>query len=167
MNSLLEESIEAWEDVRGGVIEEVENVPAEKFSFRPADGVRSFGELVVHILEVPLMMVGELTREDGDFTRKPYPQLIEEYAGSVQALKTKRELLAALDSTVREGIAEFRRAGELHMLQYIKRFDGKEGTRLAWFNHGVAHEMYHRGQLALYQRHLGLTPALTQRIYGS
>jgi uncharacterized damage-inducible protein DinB len=52
------------------------------------------------------------------------------------------------------------------MLQTITRFDGKQGTRLAWFHHGIAHEMYHRGQLALYQRHLGLTPALTKLIAG-
>ncbi|MFN2386233.1 MAG: DinB family protein [Thermoanaerobaculia bacterium] len=53
------------------------------------------------------------------------------------------------------------------MLQFINRFDGQKGTRLAWMNHGIAHEEYHRGQLALYARLLGRTPALTRRIKGS
>ena len=52
------------------------------------------------------------------------------------------------------------------MLQFIRRFDGKMGTRLAWMNHGVAHEEYHRGQIALSARLLGRVPALTQQILG-
>jgi uncharacterized damage-inducible protein DinB len=52
------------------------------------------------------------------------------------------------------------------MLQRIRRFDGLLGTRLAWFEHGVAHEYYHCGQLALTARFMGVVPALTQRIRG-
>jgi uncharacterized damage-inducible protein DinB len=53
------------------------------------------------------------------------------------------------------------------MLQHIRRFDGEMGTRLAWMYHGISHEEYHRGQLALYARLLGRVPALTKRILGS
>jgi uncharacterized damage-inducible protein DinB len=53
------------------------------------------------------------------------------------------------------------------MLQLILRFDGEKGTRLAWFHHGISQEMYHRGQIVTYQRLMGLTPALTQRIRGA
>ncbi len=166
MKSLLEEAIEAWEDTRNGVIAEVENIPPKQFAYRPTDETRTVAELVVHILEVPLMMVGELTRADGDFRRKPYPKLIDEYSSSVQGLTKKPELITALRRTLRDGIASFRVVGELHMLQYITRFDGKPGTRLAWMHHGIAHEMYHRGQLALYQRQMGITPALTRLIRG-
>lgn len=167
MKSLLEEVIEAWEDTRAGVIAEVENIPPKEFGFRPTEDNRSVSELVVHIMEVGLMMSGELTREGGDFRRKPYDKLIDEYARSIQHLSSKRELLAALRSTLRDGVKAFREAGELRMLQLITRFDGNQGTRLAWFNHGIAHEMYHRGQLALYQRHMGIMPALTKRISGT
>jgi uncharacterized damage-inducible protein DinB len=53
------------------------------------------------------------------------------------------------------------------MLGLINRFDGKAGTRMAWMNHAIAHEEYHRGQLALYARLAGRVPALTQRIRGT
>ncbi len=66
----------------------------------------------------------------------------------------------------RDGERALRRAGELHILQSIRRFDGKPGTRLAWMNHGIAHEEYHRGQIALYARLLGRVPALTRLIQG-
>ena len=52
------------------------------------------------------------------------------------------------------------------MLQLIERFDGEKGTRLAWLYHGIAQEEYHRGQLALYARLIGIEPALTRRIRG-
>jgi uncharacterized damage-inducible protein DinB len=33
-------------------------------------------------------------------------------------------------------------------------------------NHGISHEEYHRGQLAVYARLVGRVPALTKRIQG-
>jgi uncharacterized damage-inducible protein DinB len=165
--TILDEAIEAWEDARSGVIDEVENVPADKFDFRPAPETRTVSELVLHILEVSLMMVGELTREDTNFHREPWPRLLARYSKPVDGISGKRQLLAALRSTLREGIKAFRGAGELHMMQQIVRFDGEKGTRLAWFHHGISHEMYHRGQMAVYQRSMGMTPALTKRIEGS
>jgi uncharacterized damage-inducible protein DinB len=167
MDTLLEEAIESWQDARNGVIEEVENLPANRFDFRPTPDVRSVTELIVHIMEVSLMMAGELTREDTNLRRYPWPKLLAHYSKPIANVSGKKQLLAALRSTLRDGVGEFRRAGELHMLQLILRFDGKKGTRLQWFHHGINQEMYHRGQLALYARVMGITPALTQRIQAS
>lgn len=164
---LLEEALDAWTDARNGVIEEVENVPADRFDFRPTPEVRSVAEMVRHILEVSLMMVGELTRDDTDFRRLPWPRMLEAYAGDVQRLQTKDELLSALLGTLADGRERFASVGELHMLQLIERFDGEFGTRLAWLHHGIAQEMYHRGQLATYARLMGLEPALTRKIRGA
>jgi uncharacterized damage-inducible protein DinB len=69
-----------------------------------------------------------------------------------------------LKATHAQGARSLRQAGELRLLQLVRRFDGKRGTRLAWLNHGIAHEEYHRGQIALYARLLGRTPALTRLI---
>ena len=52
------------------------------------------------------------------------------------------------------------------MLQLVVRFDGEKGTRMAWLFHGIDQEMYHRGQLALYQRLMNIEPALTKKIRG-
>ncbi|MBI4409699.1 MAG: DinB family protein [Gemmatimonadetes bacterium] len=161
--SLLEEALEAWQYAREGVIDELDNLGEDELGFRPTPENRSAAELVLHIVESGLLMVGELTRPDGDFQRQSYEAHLREHAGSLRA-KTKKELLALLRRTHAEGDRRFREAGELHLLQYIRRFDGLPGTRLAWMNHGIAHEEYHRGQLALYARLLGRVPALTQRI---
>lgn len=111
-------------------------------------------------------MVGELTGSDGDFTRQGFLAFLTEYAADVEALRDRRALLQALRSQLDEGTEAFARVGELHMLQYITRFDGQEGTRLAWMHHGIAQEEYHRGQLAWAARLFGEEPALTKLIRG-
>ena len=71
--NLLEEALESWTDARQGLIDEVSNIPVKAFDFRPTSAVRSVTELVVHILEVAMMMTGELTRTDTNFHRLPWP----------------------------------------------------------------------------------------------
>ena len=51
-------------------------------------------------------------------------------------------------------------------LQQIVQFNGEKATRLSWMHHGIAHEEYHRGQIALYARLAGEVPALTKLIMG-
>ncbi len=164
--TLFEEALEAWAGTRRGVIEELQDVPEKELVFRPREESRSVAELIRHILESGQMMAGELSRPSGDFHRKSYEGFHQEYGRGVGSKRSKKDLLAALRQMHREGEARLRRAGELHMLQLIRRFDGEMGTRLAWMNHGIAHEEYHRGQLALYARLLNRVPALTQRILG-
>ena len=166
LTTILEEAIESWQDVRMGFIEEVKNIPAKHWDFRPTPEVRSVREIVVHVLEIAMMMTGELTREDTDFRRAPWPKLLKIYAGPAYKAKTRAELLRLLKSQLLEGGKKFRVAGELHMLQHITRFDGNKGTRMAWFYHGIDQEMYHRGQITVYARLLGIVPALTQKILG-
>ena len=164
--SSLDETLEGWRGDREGLIAEVENIPADQFDFRPAPGVKNVRELIQHILEVAMMMTGELTRPDTNFKRAPWPKLLEMYAGAAYKAKTKAELLALLASQMQDAEKRFREAGELALLQTMERFDGKLGTKYAWLHHGIAQEMYHRGQIATYERVMGIEPALTRLIRG-
>lgn len=166
--NLLEETLDAWSDVRAGVIGEVENLSDDAMGFRPAEGARTLAELVQHVVENGLLMTGELTLPAGDFRRRPYPDLLAEHTGGydLPSAQSRSQLLDLLRSTHEDGDRRFREVGELFMLQYIHRFDGLPGTRLAWLNHGIAHEYYHGGQIALYARLMNVTPALTKQIRG-
>ena len=164
--SLLEETLEAWRDAREGIIAEVANLPANRMDWRPVEGVRTITELVQHILEVSMMMTGELTRADTDFARRPWPELLAMYAKPAYRAKTRAALVRLLADQMDDADEKFRAAGELQLYQFIRRFDGELGTKFTWLQHGIAQEMYHRGQLALYARLLGLVPALTQQIQG-
>ena len=165
-NSLLDEALEAWQYTRAGVINEIKNLPDVSLSFRPATNSRTPMEIAMHIVESGLMMAGELSRPDGNFRRKTFPQFMKEYTKGLKPAANKKQLVQLLTKTREDGEKKLRAAGSLHMLQHITRFDDEQGTRLAWMNHGVSHEEYHRGQLALYARLVGRVPALTQLIHG-
>ena len=164
--SQLEETLEAWRFAREGVRDELKNLPADRMDFRPTPESRTVRELTQHILEVAMMMTGELTRPDTNLHRAPWPKLLRMHAMEAYRAKTKAQLVRLLNSQLRDGERRFRTAGELASLQLITRFDGKQGTKLEWLHHGVAHEEYHRGQLALYARLMGIEPALTKLIRG-
>ena len=165
--SLLEEALDAWADARRGVIAELRCVPAGQIDFRPADGAQSAAEIAQHIVDTALMWCGELSDPAGDFTRKSFPGFIREYGTPKKERPgDKAGLVSLLRTTHAQGARQLRETGGVGMLQTIRRFDGELWTRLAWLQHGIAHEEYHRGQLALYVRLLGKTPALTKLIQG-
>lgn len=161
------ESLDAWRDARRGLISEVENIPADKFDFRPTADVRSVRELLQHILEGSMMMVGELSQDQPNFRRMSFPEFMEEFASRARNVQTKQELLDLLGSQVEEGVAKFNAVGADAMMGPVTNFDGSTWSRMQWFFHGMTEEMYHRGQLTTYARLMGLVPALTQRIQAS
>lgn len=161
---MLEETLEAWGYTRSGVIDELENIPEDKYQFQPTPASRTVAELAQHIIESALMATGELNRPDGSFQRKPYPEFIEEYAGTRARTTHKAALIGLLRTTHEEAMTAFRKTGQAGLLREIVQFNGEPATRLTWLNHAIAHEEYHRGQLALYARLLGRVPALTQAI---
>ena len=162
--SFLEETLTAWRDVREGLIDEVRNVPASRFDFRPVESVRSVRELVEHILEVAWFVTAELSRPDTNLRRYPMSQWRRRYAGELRDAKTKQDLVRRLRSQYRDAARAFRAMGDLGLWQAIIQFDGTPATRFQWLHHAIAQEMYHRGQLATYARLRGLEPALTRRI---
>jgi uncharacterized damage-inducible protein DinB len=164
--SLLDEALQAWAYTRDGVIAELKNLPESVLDFKPSAANRTTRELAQHILESGLMMDGELSRPDGDFQRQAYPEFLKEYAAGVSRHRTKAALIAALKRAHADGAKRIRAAGEVGMFQTIRQFNGDPATRLSWMHHGIAHEEYHRGQLALYARLVGRVPALTKLIQG-
>lgn len=165
--SLLEEALDAWTYARTGLVDEIRNLSAADLKFRPHPKSRTAAELAVHVVETSAMMAGELSRPDGNFQRKTFPAFMKEYARGIRPTSNKAELVRLLKRTLAEGQRKLGQAGDIHMLQVITQFNGEPCTRLTWMHHGIAHEEYHRAQVALYARLAGRVPALTQLIHGT
>ncbi|MDH7515383.1 MAG: DinB family protein [Bacteroidota bacterium] len=165
MNSpatLLEETLEYWYEVRKGLIKELQVIPASRIGFRATLETRSVCEILQHVLEVAIATVEELLREDTNFHRAPYPQLLHHYAPNISKADTQEKLVDLLVEQYKDATQRLRSAGSLFMMQFITKPDGTKGTRFAILTDAIAHEMYHRGQLTVYSRLLGLEPALTK-----
>jgi len=154
--------IESWKEVRAGFIEEVSQIPADQFSFRAAPDTRSVMELLQHVVEAQKCLVGESARPDTNLMRQSFADHIREYAPEVSSIKDKNGLLELMRSSMETTEATIRGAGD-ELNGSMQRFDGKELSKLDFLNSLLAHEMYHRGQLTVYERLLNIEPAMTQR----
>ncbi|MDP9178095.1 MAG: DinB family protein [Gemmatimonadota bacterium] len=163
----LEELLEAWRYTRDGIIAELVNLPESKLREPPAGLSRSALDLANHIVESGKLMAGELSRPDGDFQRKSYAALIGEYVNESDVASSKQEAVELLRRSHAEGDHGLRAAGAEQLSKPIRQFNGVPASRIAWLHHGISHEEYHRGQLAIYARLSGETPALTKLIMGS
>jgi uncharacterized damage-inducible protein DinB len=165
--SLLDDAIEALGFAREGTIAEAANIPDDRWSYRPHPNARSVSELVRHVIQAAAMLVGEASDPEGDFTRRPPQEQVAAHAVSLPPEASPSELREALEATHAVNVSRIRNAGESHMNTRITRFDGGTWRRLTYVFYATSHEDYHRGQLAIYARSMGLVPALTQRIHGT
>jgi uncharacterized damage-inducible protein DinB len=154
--------IGGWREVRAGLIDEVSQIPADKFSFRAAEGMRSVAELLQHLVESQKFLVGEACRPDTNLLRKSFAENIKEYAPDVRNVNEKEAIIQMLQAAMEDCEKQLRTHAD-EMKNTMKRFDGKEMTKLGFMSFAIAHEMYHRGQLTVYVRLLGIEPMLTQK----
>jgi uncharacterized damage-inducible protein DinB len=165
--NMLDELLEAWRYTREGVIAEAENLPRDRFTEKPAGLGRSALDLVNHIVESGWLMAGELSHPKGDFQRATWSELVAEHTPSGDYAQDVDAALEALRRSLAQGEAKLAAVGQQGMMRPIRQFSGVPASRMSWMHHGIAHEEYHRGQLALFARLLGVTPALTKAIYGT
>jgi uncharacterized damage-inducible protein DinB len=159
--SYLAEILHGWYEVRRGLMKEVHNIPPARFSFRPTLETRTIAELLHHILELSIVTAEELTRDDTNFQRAPYAHLVGIYAPNISRADTKEKLTNILVEQFKDAEERYQKAGEIYMMQLVPRPDGTRGTRMSILQETIAHEMYHRGQLTVYQRLFGISPAVT------
>ncbi len=95
--TILDEALEAWAYARRGVIDEIRNFSDDAMTFKPSAGSRSVIELGQQIIASGLLMAGELSHPDGNFRRKPYPELLRKHAGGHETPTSKGALLDALE----------------------------------------------------------------------
>ena len=158
----LEGIIGSWKEVRAGLIDEAAQIPADQFSFQATPDTRTVAQLLQHIIESQKFLAGEVCRPDTNILRQSFADQIKTYAAGVNEVNDKDGLLNLLRSSVDEAEAQLLAAAE-ELKNKMKRFDGKEMAKHSFLSFVIAHEMYHRGQLTIYERLLNIEPALTQR----
>lgn len=157
-----ESLITTWKEIRNGLIEEAEQVPADQFSFKATPETRSVAEVLQHIIETQAVLLGEACRPEANLFRQSFLEHIREYAPEVAATSDKNGLLGLLRTSMERAEATMR-ANEGNLSGSMTRFDGREMTKLEFLRFAASHEMYHRGQFTVYERLLNIKPALTAK----
>ena len=69
--AIVDEICAGWQEVRSGLIKEVESIPADQFGFRPAEGSRGVIEILQHIVETERVLSSEICCDDTNLKRAP------------------------------------------------------------------------------------------------
>ena len=154
--------VESWKEVRAGLIEEVSQIPADQFSFRATPDTRSVSEVVQHIVETQKILVGEATRPETNLMRQTLDDHAKEFAPDVAGVTDKNGLLELMRSSMETSEASLRAAGDA-LNETGRGLGGRELQKIELVSFAISHEMYHRGQLTVYERLLQVEPALTRR----
>ena len=166
MKTLLDEILDDWYEIRRGLIKEMQNIPLPRFnSFHATLETRSVMELVQHVLEVAIMVTEESMRDDTNFQRATFSQLIYIYAPNITRADSQEKLINLLVDQYKDADQRFREKGELFLFQLVPSLTGAKISRFSMLRYALQHEMHHRGQLTVYERLLGLEPYATK--YGS
>jgi uncharacterized damage-inducible protein DinB len=151
-----------WKTTRAGFIKEVERIPEDQLSFRATPETRSVLELTHHVIGSQKFFVGETCRPDTNILRRPFSEHTKAYGEGVENVSDKTGLLELLRSTMDDAEKNLASYGD-QLNESMTGLDGRPISKLAFLTFGMSHEMYHRGQLTVFERLLKIEPALTEQ----
>jgi uncharacterized damage-inducible protein DinB len=136
-----------WKHVSQQLIALAEATPPEKFSWRPAAGVRSTSEVYMHIVDANFYLLSvtgpkmpaDLTEDMGK-TVTSKPEVIAWLKRSLEAVKTAHAAETPKD------------------LQRKVKIEGREATVDGMYLRIIIHANEHMGQLIAYARMTGVVP---------
>ena len=156
---------DAFRTVRSNTIQIAEDIPEDKYGFKPSPESRSVGQTLAHIAAsttFPTMLHGErIPIEKIDFA-----EYMKTVGAAEAALQTKAQIVAKLKDAgeafakMLEGLTD-----ETFLAEAITFRAGAQPPSRNRFDLLLAakeHEMHHRGQLMLIERMLGIVPHLTR-----
>jgi uncharacterized damage-inducible protein DinB len=158
----------SFRTVRNNTIKIAEEIPEEKYRFRPAEGCRSIAETLVHVavmsrVQEQIHAVERRTTLVGfDFF-----EFRDKLQAEVKASRTKAQVLELLRTEGEKYAKVLEGASEAFLGEQVEYPEGMEPrvkSRFEMLTAPKEHEMHHRGQLMLAERMLGITPHLTRHM---
>lgn len=143
-------SRQVWEGVTEYITRAAEQLPQEKYGYKPTDNVRTFGELIGHIAGAQNLIcaaaLGEPQRAEDEIEKS-----VSTKAGLVGALKASTNYCRRAYSQ-----SDTEAAGETTLF-------GSAHTRIYALTMNAVHNGEHYGNIVTYLRLLGMVPPSSQR----
>jgi len=145
-----------WVHVSRQLIVLAEATPAEKFTWRPAEGVRSMSEVYMHIALTNFdllsvtgpKMPADITSDDMEKTVTTKADVIAWLKRSIEAVKTARAAVKPAD------------------LRRRVKVDNHDATVASVYLRIIIHANEHMGQLVAYARMNGIVPPWSKSVKG-
>ena len=156
----------SFRTVRKNTITIAEEIPEDKYSYRPAEGTRTVAEILAHIalgarFQEKVILTDKLTSME----QFDYFQYRDSLMAELNKPRTKAEILTLLKDEGEKFATAVESLSEEFVGTSVAMPPGApqaSRTRFDMLASVKEHEMHHRGQLMLIQRMLGITPHLTR-----
>ena len=157
----------AFRTVRANTIQIAEEIPEDKYGFRPAEGTRTVAETLAHLATATAWPADMHGARHSAVSFELFMGSMQKATAAAAALQTKAQIVAALrtegekfaaflDGMSDEALAE--------RVQYPAGMQPPDKSRFEMLMSAKEHEMHHRGQLMIVERMLGITPHLTRQM---
>jgi len=134
-----------WEDVTGYLVQSAQDMPAEKYGYKPTPAVRSFGEIIGHVAGSQEMFCAVALGE-----KPPAEDAVEKTA------KSKEALIAALKAS-NDRCQKAYAMSEETAAAMTDVFGGRQ-SKLYVLIVNTTHDNEHYGNLVTYLRMNGMVP---------
>jgi uncharacterized damage-inducible protein DinB len=143
--------VKEWERSKAYTIDYLNTMPADKYSFKAVDSIRSFAQQMLHLANANVFFMSLAT----DQKAPSFPQDLEQQPGA----QTKDSVMYYVTTSYDYAIAAAKSSdvskwGEKKKLP----FGGFEETRYALISKAIEHQAHHRGQTTIYIRLQGIKP---------
>lgn len=156
----------AFRTVRKNTLAVATDIPEDQYSFRAAEGTMSVVEVLAHLAASPGWQIAAHRDEQKTFLGfEDFPRLIGESAAYAATLKTKADIIAALETGGETLAAWFESLSDATLAEIVtfqEPIQPPTKTRFEMLMGIKEHEMHHRAQLMLIERMLGIVPHITR-----
>jgi uncharacterized damage-inducible protein DinB len=157
------ELLDSMRTVRKNTILIAEDIPEDKYGYRPAPESRSVAETLVHIA-----MLGRSAHFLHEEDRRPsledfdFGTLISRSQAEEKRPRSKREIVDLLRTEGERTAQWLAGLPETQLSEQVRQRGGASQSRFEMLLGTKEHEMHHRGQLTVIERMLGIVPHLTR-----
>ncbi len=162
------ELAESFRTVRKNTLLIAQDIPQEKYNFRPAADTRSVAELLAHIaLAHGFQYQVHVTERRTTLEGFDFPSLVKRFAAEEKEPRNKDQILEMLRSSGEKWAGWVQGLSEGFLAEQVQMPAGATPPAKSRFEMILSvkeHEMHHRGQLMLIERLVGIVPHMTREM---
>lgn len=143
--------VKDWKRAKAYTIDYLNTMPADKYSFRPVDSIRSFAQQMLHLANGNVFLMNTAA------AIPPLPWLSFGLENRPSA-QSKDSVMYYINASYDYCINAVKNSDVNKWGEKMKMFDRYEATRWAMMNKTFEHQDHHRGQTTIYIRLNGIRP---------
>ena len=157
----------SFRTVRGNTLKIAEEIPEDKYDFKPANESRTIGKTLTHIALGSGFQYHIQSNKVSDLKTVNFPELMQGVMAEEAKTRSKAETIALLKAEGDKFASFLEGLPESFLAESVTMPPGMEPpakSRFEMLLGAKEHEMHHRAQLMTAQRMIGQVPHLTRQM---